>query len=185
MKIYDLDLEKTTELFRKVKRKVKRKQCYINVCKTLVNVFDYMKDIKICYGYMIETLQDVKEYKICVRHCFYKLDNKIIDPTYFFVDHTHQKEIKYIIFKEYTWIEYNNLLDEFDTVKPSLNELLLEEEIKLFNDLQLYNKEHEGQEIGQLNIIEFWDLMSAYYKENIYEGIEQYRNTKMILPLEK
>ena len=128
MKIYDIDFEKSLQIFNESKQLLQIKECYKNIFN-LVSIYDeFFKEWQVCYGYL-----QLKDNLWC-RHCFILNNDKIIDPS-IFLTKNNIKNNKYVIFKIFDnldnylqAIEQNNLLVD-------LIDILLNEDINLQKEM--------------------------------------------------
>lgn len=107
-----MDYELSKSMYEECKHLVEMKGCYSNVAKIFLGHVLYEEDlanIKVAFGAWEVPLSDGNN--IFAKHCFFVLDDKIIDPTHF----TTSKEIdnrNYLIFKRYGLQEYMDKLNE-------------------------------------------------------------------------
>lgn len=83
LELLNLDYELSVEVFEKCKEFMEKKSCYKNIALSFLEYVDYQdkfKDIKISFG-GFKPVDCLTGENIYYRHCFYILDNKVIDPT--------------------------------------------------------------------------------------------------------
>lgn len=170
MKEYYLDLKLSQKVYNNNKDLLEIGKCYNNVfniitCREIVN-----KDIKIAYGFIYR-----KSINIFSRHCFILLEDKtVIDPTTLFWKAENVADtIIYYPFKAYTFHEYLLVLSKKANRTDLYNELL-KEEVQAHNNLTELGFTRNPMEIGE--------FLQRVYKENLWEGIEEYnKNNKVTI----
>lgn len=135
MKLYQINKEKSLEIYNKCKDILTVKECYNNVFKICTEYMEKFvnKEWKIAYGYM----RIFQNQNLFCRHCFI-LDNndKVIDATLFTTSKEYKEE-KYIdrdyfIMKTFDDMnEYTNKIME-ENGYPALFGYLREQEVKMY-----------------------------------------------------
>lgn len=112
MEFFQMDYDLSKDMYEECKHLVEMKGCYSNVAKIFLDHVLYEEDlanIEMVFGAWEVPVSD--ERNIYAKHCFFLLDNKIIDPTYFTT--TKKKENRrYLIFKKFGLQEYMDKLNE-------------------------------------------------------------------------
>ena len=164
-----LDLELSKKIYNSNKNILEIGKCYNNIfniitCRELVN-----KDIKIAYGFIYR-----KSINIFSRHCFIVLKGKVIDPTTLFWKAENVADtIIYYPFKAYTFDEYLSVLSK-KANRTDLYKELIKEEVQAHNNLVELGFDRNPMEIGE--------FLQRVYKENLWEGIEEYnKNNKVTI----
>ena len=120
---YQLDYDKSKEVYEQFKNEIKIKECYNNVFNilTLNNATFREGKWKVCYGYT-----EVMPLLYC-RHCFI-LDenNKVIDPTLF--AGSEQPHRQYYVLYSFDDVDKYLSTIENDNLMPALNGYLKEYE---------------------------------------------------------
>lgn len=78
-----LDYDLSLDVYNKCKSYIEVKGCYSNVAHSFLNYIDFIdtfKNIKISFGGFNPITNSVSD-NIFFKHCFFVLDNKVIDPT--------------------------------------------------------------------------------------------------------
>lgn len=169
MKEYYLDFKLSKKIYNSNKNKLKKSECYNNIFNIITTPELVNKDIKIAYGFIYRT-----DINMFTRHCFILLNNKVVDPTVLFWSVTNvQNIVIYYPFKIYSFDEYLSALSK-KANRTDLYELLIKEEIHAHNKLISMNFTR--------NLLEVGEFLQRAYKENLWEGIENYnKNNKLII----
>lgn len=137
LKYEKIDYDESIKLFSKGYNHIHKGQCYNNVFVLFPEANQLKKEkLEIIYGYVLS--QNV-EKKIAVRHCYYRIDKKIVDPTmiidgYVMGEANLFKYVPIVAFEDmneyFNLIELNKMLpaleDNFDN-ESKIIELLLEQ----------------------------------------------------------
>lgn len=170
MKEYYLDLKLSQKVYNSNKNVLEIGKCYNNIFNIITTPELVKQDIRICYGFIYR-----KSINIFSRHCFILLeDNTVIDPTTLFWKAENVADtIIYYPFKAYTFHEYLLVLSK-KANRTDLYEELIKEEVQAHNNLV---------ELGfDRNPMETAEFLQRVYKENLWEGIENYnKNNKLII----
>ena len=176
---YNLDLNRSRDILSKFRSSISLKQCYMNVFNTLMYFPEEERDkVNICYGYVDAK---IKSSNPClVRHAFFLIDNKVIDPTILLTSNKNKEKVEYYIFKKYNLKDYIYVISKNDGY-VSLTNHLLNEEIEMLNYLLL-------EKNAELNQFEILDLFKLYYGEDVnvlMDAVNQFNELNQILPLKK
>ena len=91
---------------------IKPKECYANIGRLIVNhkfARDFInRDIKVIFGAV--KLQDIRIDNLYIKHCFFQIDNKFVDPT--LANNDSLNEAKYIIIESMSVQRYLMLMEE-------------------------------------------------------------------------
>lgn len=114
VKTYKMDYELSKNIYDKNSNLVTVKNCYKNVADIFIRYIvhaEKLSGIKIAFGAWQVPLSDTDN--IFARHCFFLLNDKVIDPTYF-VNGNKKEDIDYLVFKTYSIEEYRDTLLKCD-----------------------------------------------------------------------
>lgn len=116
LKIEKINYELSQEMFNKYKDLIKPKECYLNIANILMlrisELNSIISDLKIVFGVTQVMIDDCKNY---VKHCYFKYNNHIIDPTFFAIERNKSDETRnYISVKELSVKEYLYLLTKYN-----------------------------------------------------------------------
>jgi len=120
IKYYHPNLDLSEEFYTKFKDKIKTKECYDNIYHIVNNYSSLSNDypnIYIVYGGVQIDFKENPESNLFVKHCFFRLQDKIIDPT-MYKNNLRNKQTKYFSVIEYNINEYFNMLVEYEETLP-------------------------------------------------------------------
>ena len=178
MKKLKLDLNHSRVMYEYFEEDIKMKECYNNTFKVMSSInftskFN-LEDYRIGYGFIKKNIGDEQ---MLFRHAFVirNTDNAVIDVTACIWDDV---ESKYKDYEYYVFKEYDNM-DTYtdDLIKengmPALYGVCQDEEIEMYN--YLVKKGYS------CNPVDYMDLLSRIYGNNIIEGIDEYNSGKSVL----
>lgn len=113
MKKFKMNYDLSKEIFESCKGLVKLKGCYSNVAQiTLKHIIrkEEFSKIQIVFGAWESPISD-NNNKVYARHCFFLLDDEVIDPTYFTTTRD-DKDLNYLVFKTFNLEDYLHALGE-------------------------------------------------------------------------
>lgn len=166
---YYLDFKLSKKVYNGNKDLLEIGKCYNNIFNIITSPELVSRDIKVCYGFVYRS-----DLSMFSRHCFILSERKVVDPTVLFWSVADVKNIAtYYPFKVYNVDEYLSILNK-NSGWVDLYEELLEQEIQAHN--RLISKKMKR------NVLEEGDFLQRIYKENLWEGIENYnKNNKLII----
>lgn len=116
LKAENINYALSKEMFIKYNDLIKPKECYLNIANILMlkmnELTNIISDLKIVFGVTQVMIDDYKSY---VKHCYFKYNNNIIDPTFFAIKRNNlDKNRNYISAKELSVTEYLYLLTKYN-----------------------------------------------------------------------
>lgn len=123
--------------FFKYKKYIKKKRCYDNIAKIVMNMsyedIQKFKDIKIVFG----AIEIFPENYLYAKHCFFKIKDEAIDPTFFLLN--KKTSPKYIEIKSFSINEYFRALEDCDYYSDlhKIMNPIFEKAVRELNDIIL------------------------------------------------
>lgn len=118
------------------KQLVKPKACYDNVAEIVLNfsaIENEYPGIRVVFG----GVQALKGEELFARHCFFKLEDKVIDPT-FALKNTFSKNTRYIPLVSFSMEEYKDMLAKWLNTSPDfIMKIMDKEAIRLWKEQEI------------------------------------------------
>ena len=125
LKLLNLDYELSVEVFEKCSDIIEKKSCYKNIALSLLEYVDYEEkfdEVKIVFG-GFKPIDSLTEDNIFFRHCFYILNDKVIDPTLIYLIRNGDIDVDIEKVKANT-VYFNVISFDKDDYKEKLSECM-------------------------------------------------------------
>lgn len=106
------DYELSNKFYKRFNRVIKRSQCYMNIATITLGNLSELKhtypDITVIYG-GAQIMPKIQNNLFCC-HAFFKINNKIVDPTFCLNNNNYDEDYKYFSIIEFKIEEYVEFL---------------------------------------------------------------------------
>lgn len=116
---YHPNIDLSEQFYTKFSKLVKTKECYNNIFHIFNNhrlLLNNSPNISVVYG-GVQIINEGSESNFFVKHCFFKLNDEVIDPT-LYKNKILNSKTKYFSVIEYSLDEYLDMLTQYKETYP-------------------------------------------------------------------